>query len=250
MFSAYPRPIILAHRGASAYAPENTLPAFELAIEHGADGIELDAKLSADGEVVVIHDEGVERTTDGQGRVSSLTLQQLQALDAGVTHSTEFHGLRIPTLLEVFEALGKRAIINIELTNYSTPYDPLVEKVCSLIKKHAIQDQILFSSFLARNLTKAARLLPDVPRGLLALPGWMGIWPRSFGFMFGDFQALHTHISDVDPQQVQRVHRIKRNIHVWTVNAIDDLQRLKEWEVDGIFTDDPRTAVATLRRPV
>ena len=248
MWLDLPQPIIFAHRGASVHAPENTLEAFQLAFQQGADGIELDVKLSADGEVVVIHDATVERTTDGHGRVASLPLASLRTLDAGSLFSVDFRQAKIPTLEEVFVSVGGKGMINVELTNYSTPHDALVEKVCALVQRHGLQKQVLFSSFLARNLRKAARLLPEVPRGLLALPGWMGAWARSFGFMFGDYQALHPHISDVYPQQVQRVHRLKRRIHVWTANAADQVQRLKEWGVDGIFTDDPQNALRALGR--
>jgi len=116
------------------------------------------------------------------------------------------------------------------------------------VKKQALEDRIIFSSFFAYNLKKTAALLPNVPRGLLALNGWKGIWARSFGFMFGDYQALHPYLSDVDQQQVQRVHRLKRRVHVWTVNSAQDILRLKEWGVDGIFTDDPQAAVRALGR--
>jgi glycerophosphoryl diester phosphodiesterase len=85
--------------------------------------------------------------------------------------------------------------------------------------------------------------LPDVPSGLLALHGPLGAWARSFGFMFGKYQALHPYLTDVTPQQVQRVHRLQRRIHVWTVNAAEDMRRLFRWGVDAIFTDDPQVAV-------
>ncbi len=248
MLDTQPRPIVFAHRGASAYAPENTLEAFRLAYRQGADGIELDAKLSADGEVVVIHDAGVERTTDGNGRVASLELSQLRSLNAGISHPNEFNNVHIPTLSEVFEAVGQNGIINIELTNYSTPHDLLVEKVCDLVIRHGLQMRVLFSSFLGRNLSKAADRLPEVPRGLLALPGWKGVWPRSFGFMFGDYQALHAHVSDIEQQQIQRVHRLRRRIHVWTVNNPDDIRRLNDWGIDGLFTDDPLLTLRALGR--
>lgn len=248
MLDSFPRPTIFGHRGACAHAPENTLESFQLAFDQGADGIELDAKLSADSEVVVIHDATLERTTDGHGRVASHRLADLRTLDAGSFFSEKYHGARIPTLNEVFEAFGKRGMINVELTNYYGPRDDLAEKVCELVKKHALQSHIIFSSFLAYNLKKAAQFLPEVPRGLLALDGWKGMWARSFGFMFGEYQALHPNIQDVNPQQVKRVHRLRRRVHVWTVNAAEDIHRLKEWNVDGIFTDDPQTAVRALGR--
>src|SRR3990170_393671 len=106
MFNQLPRPVIFAHRGASAYAPENTLAAFSLAVRQKSDGIELDAKLSADGHVVVIHDQTVDRTTSSRGRVADLTLADLREMDAGSHFDVEYKGERIPTLEEVFEAIG------------------------------------------------------------------------------------------------------------------------------------------------
>lgn len=243
-----PRPVIFAHRGASAHAPENTLSSFKLALAQGAEAVELDAKLSADGEVVVFHDPTLDRTTDGRGRLSEQTLTALRSLDAGSFFSKEFHGEKIPLLEEVFETIAGKALINVELTNYVTPRDALVEAVCALVKKHALEGSVFFSSFLASNLKKAAGLLPEVPRGLLALGGWLGAWARSFRFNFGEYVALHPHLSDVSPRQIQRVHRIKRRVHVWTVNGPEDILRLRDWDADGIFTDDPELALRTLGR--
>ena len=243
MLTSLSQPVIFAHRGASAHAPENTLAAFELALAQNADAIELDVKLSADGHAVVIHDPTVDRTTGSLGRVKDLSFQQLQSLDAGGFFSEKYRGEKIPSLEEVFEAVGKRTFINVELTNYSTPRDSLVETVCMLVKKFGLQKRVLFSSFFASNLSKARAYLPDVPRGLLAVNGILGSWGRSFGFNFGKYQALHPYLKDVSAQQVQRVHRLNRRIHVWTVNAEADMRRLFHWGVDAIFTDDPQLAV-------
>lgn len=248
MLSTLPRPVIFAHRGASAHAPENTISSFTLAQEQGADAIELDAKLSADGEVVVFHDPTLDRTTDGSGRLADHRLCDLRSLDAGSFFSTAYRGEKIPLLDEVLEAFSRRLFIDIDLTNYTTPEDGLVAKVCELVKRHALEEYVIFSSFLACNLRQAARRLPEVPRGLLAPKGWTGTWARSFGFSFGDYAALHPYRTDVTLQQVKRVHRLKRRIHVWTVNAIDELKRLAEWGVDGIFTDDPRAALQAAGR--
>ena len=235
--------MIFAHRGASAHAPENTIAAFELALAQNADAIELDVKLSADGHIMVIHDSTVDRTTGSHGRVKDLSLAQLRSLDAGSFFSEKFHGEKIPTLAEVFEAVGKRTFINVELKNCSAPRDQLVETVCMLVKKFSLQNHVMFSSFFAASLSRARMYLPDVPSGLLALHGPLGAWARSFGFMFGKYQALHPYLTDVTPQQVQRVHRLQRRIHVWTVNAAEDMRRLFRWGVDAIFTDDPQVAV-------
>ena len=119
MFESSPRPFIFAHRGASSHAPENTLAAFELAIQQNADGIELDVKLTADGHVVAIHDATVDRTTGARGRVKDLPLTDLRSLDAGSFFAPNFKAEKIPTLEDVFEAVGRRTLINVELTLYS-----------------------------------------------------------------------------------------------------------------------------------
>jgi glycerophosphoryl diester phosphodiesterase len=243
MLTSLSQPVIFAHRGASAHAPENTLAAFELALTQNADAIELDVKLSSDGQAVVIHDATLDRTTSRPGRVKDCSLAELQSLDAGSFFSEKYRGEKIPTLEQVFEAVGKKTFINVELTNYTTPRDSLVETVCTLVKKFGLQERVLFSSFFASNLAKAQAHLPDVPRGLLAFDGLLGAWARSFGFNFGKYHALHPYLKDVTPQQVQRVHRLKRRIHVWTVNAAEDMRRLFHWGVDAIFTDDPQLAV-------
>jgi glycerophosphoryl diester phosphodiesterase len=250
MIENFPRPIIFAHRGDSAHAPENTLPSFQLACQKGADGVELDVKLTADGHVIVIHDSTVDRTTDGKGRVESLTLEAIRKLDAGKWFNEKFTGTKVPLLEEVFETVGRDKMINIELklTSYSTSPNSLVVKVCELIKRHNNHSQILFSSFFPSSLKVAAQTLPEVPRGLLAMSGLLGSWARSFGFMFGDYQALHPHISSTSREQMQRAHRLKRRVHVWTVNKAEEIKLLKEWGVDGIITDDPQTAASVLGR--
>lgn len=248
MLELFPHPILLAHRGDLANAPENTLPSFSQAIQKGADGVELDAKLTADGHVIVIHDPTVDRTTNGNGKVASFTLEAIRELDAGAWFDSQFAGTKVPLLEEVFETVGRNKLINIELTNYSSPKDGLTQKVCELIKRHNNGQQIIFSSFFSSNLKIAAQVLPDVPRGLLAMPGLLGLWARSFGFMFGDYQALHPHISSTSKEQVSRAHRVKRRVHVWTANTPEEVNRLKEWGADGIFTDDPAVAVKALGR--
>ena len=250
MIENFPRPIILAHRGDSAHAPENTLPSFQQALQKGADGVELDVKLTADGHVIVIHDSTVDRTTDGKGSVSSLTLESIRKLDAGKWFNEKFAGTKVPLLEEVFETIGRDKIINIELklANYFSSSDDLVMKVCELVKRHNNHDQILFSSFYTSSLKIVAQLLPEIPRGLLAMPGPLGLWARSFGFMFGNYQALHPHISNATREQVQRAHRLKRRVHIWTVNQPEEIIRFKGWGVDGIITDDPQTATRVLER--
>ncbi len=200
----FTRPIIFAHRGASAHAPENTLSAFKLAIEYGADAIELDAKLSADGEVVVIHDQTVDRTTNGHGSVGKLKLDELKSLDAGIRFDAKFAGERIPTLIEVFETVGQQLFINIELTNYASPDDGLADRVVELVKKFHLEDRILFSSFCARNLARVGSLLPEVPRGILAVEGWTGWMARSVIRRRVAPHGLHPYFCRCNPGPLKR----------------------------------------------
>ena len=178
------KPLIIAHRGACSYSPENTMAAFGLALEQNADGIELDAKLSRDGQVVVIHDQTVDRTTNGTGKVRDLTLSELQKLDAGSRFSNEFKGEKIPSLEEVLRGFGTRFLINVELTSYTTPGDLLPEKVARLIKNSGVKENIIFSSFHPVVLHRIMTLMPEVPAGLLTGEGWLngGIHLSGIGY--------------------------------------------------------------------
>lgn len=236
-----PIPTIFAHRGASAYAPENTLAAFTLALEQGAPAIEFDVKLSADRRVIAMHDPTLERTTNGVGKVASQPLAALRELDAGGWKDARYAGERIPTLEEIFETLGGKLFMNIELTNYSTPFDGLVDEVVALVRRYGMQKHVLFSSFYPTNLMRAQRLLPETPCAQLSLPGWSGAWQR-LGGHFLPLAADHPYTSDVTAQSVQRAHTRGRRVHVWTVNDPADMRRLRALGVDGIFTDDPPLA--------
>lgn len=234
------RPLIFAHRGASTDAPENTLAAFSLALEQGADGIELDAKLTADGEVVVIHDPTVDRTTDGRGRVSQMTLAQLRQLDAGIKKSADFKGCTIPTLAEVFEAVGNRLIINIELTNYGSPEDGLPGKAASLVQTYHLEESVLFSSFLPSNLVLIRKLAPQVPLAILARPGPAGRKHRSAHSRNVAQEFLHPHFLDTTKRLINREHAAGRQVTAWTVNIPFLMRNLIQAGVDGLITDNPR----------
>jgi glycerophosphoryl diester phosphodiesterase len=248
MVEMLPGPVIFAHRGASAYAPENTLAAFELAFKQGAPAVEFDVKLTSDAQIVVIHDQTVDRTTDGTGKVKKLPLTTLREFDAGSWFSANgappgyFRGEKIPTLDETFETIGKKMFMNVELTNYATPFDQLIPKVVEAVKKHRAEERVLFSSFSPYNLTEAARLLPRVPRGQLILAGNAGVWQRIWGRL-SNVQAEHPFLEDVTLNSVADAHAHGRRVHVWTVNAPDDMRRLKSLGVDGIFSDDPLLAL-------
>ena len=243
-----PKPVIFAHRGASLYAPENTLAAFELAAQQGADAIELDVKLSADGEVVVIHDQTVDRTTDGIGKVNHLTLEQLKILDAGAKFSTDFSGEPIPTLREVFEHLGGRLYINVELTNYNSTFDDLPRKVAAIVRDCGQEDNVLFSSFNLFNLLKMKKYLPNNPVAALASSGFLGFAQRGQPGKLISPEIIHPNIKDVSLDYIKSQKVKNRRVHVWTVNDPQEMKRLSELGADGIFTDDPQTAVNLLRQ--
>ena len=248
MYAELPRPTLFAHRGSSAHAPENTLAAFELAIRQGIPAIELDATLCADGHVVVIHDETVNRTTGESGVVRHMPLAALKELDAGSWFAPAFKGEKIPTLAEVFETVGKRIFINVEIKNYDSPLDDLPARIASLVQKYDLANRLLFSSFNPVALLRVGRLLPQVPRGLLVLWGKKGAWAR--GWLGSRFpcQALHPEASDVTASLVTRIHQASRRIHVYTVNQPEEMTRLFGLGVDGIFTDDPPLAQQVLAR--
>jgi glycerophosphoryl diester phosphodiesterase len=239
MYEQLPHPTIFAHRGASAHAPENTLAAFELALRQGTDAVELDAKLSADGQVVVIHDQTVDRTTNGHGSVKDLTLTELRRLDAGSHFDIAFQGEPIPTLEEVFKAVGQLTFLNIELTNYASPTDSLPQKIASLVQRYHLTKRILFSSFHPIPLLRIHRLVPDAPIGLLCLPGKSGAWARSWLGRLLNYQALHPEAHDVTASLVEKTHRRGCRLYTFTVNQPETMRTLFSYGVDGVFTDDP-----------
>jgi len=240
MLKPLEKPLIIGHRGACALAPENTMSSFRLAYEHKADGIEFDTKLSSDGVVVIIHDQTLDRTTNGTGKVIETSLENLKSLDAGTKFSPTFTGEKIPTLDELFNELGGKIFMNIELTNYASPRDALVEKVVELIKKYKIEKSVMFSSFNAGNLAKAQRLIPEVSTGLLALKGWFGTFSRyPFGFKVSP-EYTHPYFSDAPASFINAEHERGRRVNVWTVNDPKDVRRLVHDHVDGIMGDDPR----------
>jgi glycerophosphoryl diester phosphodiesterase len=236
------RPTIFAHRGASAHAPENTMTAFMVAVTQHADAIELDAKLTADGQVVVMHDDTVDRTTNGTGRVNLMTLAELQRLDAGSKFPQKFTSEKIPSLEEVFETLGRKIFINIELKNYSSPTDELPEKVTALVMKYKLEESVLLSSFNLIALIRARRSLSKIALGFITISSLADLTMRTRLVRFGPLLAIHPNYEDVTPYLIQNAHRAKCRIYPYTVNQPGMIQKLINAGVDGIFTDDPYMA--------
>lgn len=242
------RPLILAHRGASAYAPENTLAAFLLARELGADGVELDVQLSRDGVPVVIHDHTVERTTNGYGRVSELTIWELKQLDAGAWKDAAFSGEKIPTLAEVFDVLADwlrparrtpQGLINVELKTERLKSDGLERAVINLINKYNLGDRILLSSFNPLALYRAKKQSPNLKRGLLyeqtmPLPlrrAWLRFWVNP--------QAMHPEHTMIDARYMAWARRKRLEVNTWTVDDPLEARRLADLGVNAIITNTP-----------
>jgi glycerophosphoryl diester phosphodiesterase len=243
------RPRVIAHRGASGHAPENTLSAFLLASEMGAEAIELDVHLAADGEVVVIHNDTVDATTDGHGRVSQMTLDELKALDAGGWYDVRYAGERIPTLAEVFEAVGHRLLINVEIkverglgATRARQSGQLEVEVIRLIEDYQMTRRVILSSFSPGSLRRAHRLHPNIPLGFLYARSPRRsplLMPRIVHTLVVPYDALHPALSLVDAAYVAGARRWGPPVNVWTVNAPDDMRRVSALGVAGIITNYP-----------
>jgi glycerophosphoryl diester phosphodiesterase len=238
---SHTKPLVIGHRGASAHAPENTLAAFHLAWAQGAAGIEFDVKRARSGEVVIMHDETVDRTTNGNGKTHELTLSELRKLDAG-------NGERVPLLDEVFEQLGKLSaasgrpfIFNVEVTNYFSRGDGLEAAVVQVVRQHKMAERVLFSSFNPFAVHKLAQLAPDIPRAILYSPD-MPIYLRKVWLgPFVPHQFRHPEKVLVDAACVRQLLGKHLRVNTWTVNERADIARMLQAGVNGIIGDSPQT---------
>jgi len=239
--------VTVAHRGGMKYAPENTLAAFRNAAKIGMDYAELDVHLSADGELIVIHDPTVDRTTDGRGRVAEMTVEELKQLDAGSKFSPEFKGEKIPTLREVLEEVSENIMVDIEI-KHEKPNEPLLApKIAELIDELEVWDRVFvhctsFSYSYLEEIKKFRELEPQVPAGISLFRTQKGdIWE---GYIRPALECNATVIIPSPPPK--NLSEIVRQAHlyglsVWTgvTDKEEDLRWLIEQGVDGIFTNDP-----------
>jgi len=231
---------IWAHRGASAAAPENTLAAFRAAEDAGADGIELDVHLSRDGVPVVIHDETVDRTTDGHGRISSMSVGQLQQLDAGSWFSPAFSGEKVPTLEEVFSWAADRLRFNVEIKA-----GPAGLAVIELLRAFP-QARVLVSSFDHALLEKLRLQDPDLPLGFLIDSRF---WRRAVRMAVDSrAESVHPRYDLLSRSLMAACHRNGLAVHCWTVDSPDVCISLRRLGAAGLFTNDPALIVRHLRR--
>lgn len=241
-----------AHQGGGLLAPENTLPAFDLGASYHPDALELDIQMTRDGQIVVIHDPTVDRTTDGRGAVASFTLAELQRLDAGY-HFTADHGatfpyrgqgVSIPTLRDVFERFPT-LLINIDLKE-SVPGKET--RLWQTIQDAGAAQRVIVGSFYCASMRRLRRLAGTAiatsacPREVLAFVlshrGRIS-WLLQPAYRALQVPEVHAGIRIVSPSSVKAAHRLGVQVHVWTVNERADMERLLEWGVDGIMTDRP-----------
>jgi len=236
--------LIFGHRGASGHAPENTLEAFRLAMEMGADGFELDVHMSRDGELVVIHDESVDRTTDGTGLVKDLTLAQLKSLDAS-NGMGNYRDARIPTLGEVFDLIrNTHHIVNVEVKTDECFYPQIEEKCLALAKEKGVEDRVIYSSFNHYTLIRLRQLKPDAKLGMLF--GDIMIKPWEYAQNM-DVDYLHPMKMNIYvPGFADDARRAGYGINMWTINDAQTIQHCLDQNV-GIITNYPDVAVSMRR---
>jgi glycerophosphoryl diester phosphodiesterase len=238
------RPLLIAHRGASADAPENTIAAFELALEQGADGLELDVHLSADGHPVVIHDFTLERTTDGAGPVSALSVRELKRLDAGGWRDRYFQGQRVQTLQEVLERFRDRARFWLELKGGPALYPGLEERVVSTVEIYDAVDRVLVQSFDPAAIGEVRTLNRDIRVGAVVAQA-----PLDRALLVpGTVDAICPALAACSAGLIGEVRQAGLDCHVWTVNEPAQVDRLVSWGVSGIITDRPGALRARLDR--
>lgn len=232
--------IVLAHRGASGYAPENTLEAFKLAMEMGADGFELDVHLSADGELIVIHDETVDRTTNGKGYVKDMTLAQLKQLDA-CKDMEAYRGARIPTLGQVYDLIkDTHHMVNVEIKTDNIFYKDIEKKCLELEQEKGMQGRILYSSFNHYTAVELKHLAPDAKVGLLYEEELYHPWEYAKSL---DMDAIHPPKKNVYiPGLVEGALAAGIAVNVWTVNDEDTMKECLKYGI-GIITNYPDIAL-------
>lgn len=230
---------IIAHRGASGYAPENTIAAFNKAVELKADYIELDIQMAKDGTLVVIHDRSVDRTTNGTGDVKNLTYEELKKLDAGSWYNEKFRGERIPTLDEVI-TMYKGSIGMLIEVKHPEFYPEIIEQLGKFFIKYNLEDQkVIVQSFDFELLKKFHNLFPEIPLGLLVKYRVKGVSDVEIQKWSKVVQYVNPNKALVTKRLVKRIHSFDIKVMPYTARDKKTINRLIRANVDGIVTDYP-----------
>lgn len=232
--------LIFAHRGASAYAPENTLPAFELAADMNAFGVELDVHITKDGKIAVIHDGEISRVSDGTGNVKDMTLAELRRYNFAGSFTDKFGKVEIPTLEEVYELLGPRGLfVNVEI---KAAGKDVVRIIHDCTVACGMQDRVIYSSFNHWNLTDLQEYDPNV----FVAPLYVRdiVKPAEYAKLFGA-KAIHPHFGQIieHPEIVEQARELGIRVHPWTVDDPQVIKTLCDLGIGSIITNKPDVAL-------
>ncbi|HEY9787220.1 MAG TPA: glycerophosphodiester phosphodiesterase family protein [Candidatus Obscuribacterales bacterium] len=246
-------PKVISHRGGRSWAPENTLAAFRMSLDIGVFGLELDVHRCASGELVVIHDEDINRTTNGVGLVKDVTYDELRRLDAGSwwdeAHGqpgeSRFVGERIPLLTDVLALVDGKAMLNIEIKNTPVDYPGIEDDLLDALAQYKHTETVIVSSFDHRLMSLLHRKRGDLNIALLAdaLLIDMPLMARQMGATY-----WHPCFGSLRREAVEEAHQSGIAVHAWTINAQREWQWAVEWGIDGIITDDPLALTKYLQR--
>lgn len=226
----------IGHRGASGTHPENTLAAFRRAVELGCQGVEFDVHRTADGELVVMHDAFVDRTTDGSGIIMAMTLDQMKALDAGVKKGAQFKGERVPTLRELIRETPKELLLFCELKAGSVHYPGIEQELLALIEAEGAAPRFQISSFDHQALRRIHQLAPSMPLGMLT--SCNHIDPVGMAKAIGA-TAIHPTWEWVTEALVNEAHAAGLDVNTWVVDLPPFIEMMKSYGVDGIMSNYP-----------
>ncbi len=238
---------VMAHRGYSGAYPENTMLAFRKAAELGTDGIELDVHATRDGVLVVHHDERVDRTTDGSGRICDLSYEEVRQLNAARLWSC-YAPEKVPAFEEYCEwAAGQKLFTNIEIKTDNTYYPDIEQKTWDMIVKFGLEKKVLFSSFNHFSLSRLRKIVPDYVElgALVEHESGVKVYPGAYCEAAG-FRCYHPPIAALNDENVKDCKEHGIRINVWTVNDLAGLEKLCAWDVDGIITNYPAAPLAFL----
>lgn len=236
---------VVAHRGYSGRYPENTMLAFEKAVEAGCDEIELDVQMTKDGVVVVLHDERIDRTTDGSGFVRDYTYEELKKFNAAAGWNGRHGIVAVPSFEEYLGWVKDQPVTtNIEFKTSIYYYEGLEEKTIELLRRYHLEKKVMFSSFNYVSLLKAREMEPEIPCGILADDelGNAGYFCKEYGF-----ECYHPNGNKLTAQAVESCKRYGIRINAWTINSMALLEQLADWECAGAITNYPGICTAWLK---
>ena len=238
--------LVFGHRGVPDETPENTIASFQKAMELGLDGVELDARLCTTGELIVFHDDKVDKVTNGSGLIEELSFEELRALDAGSHLSEDFKDERIPTLEETLEVLGDKMLINIELKTKSIRDDGLEKAVIDLVERMGLQFSVILSSFNPFSVWRVTKINPALTTALLFAEDQPIYLKRAWGSYLVRIAGLHPRYPLVTDKLLKRARANRWFVCTWTVDETSAAEHFFEMGVDIVITNHPGSMKSAL----